>query len=60
MTFNKELERHAVELVTIKIFFVSAKSMRALIRGEPSDMVFEESEFLDFLYQQSKKARGVF
>uniref|UniRef100_A0A914QJ02 IRG-type G domain-containing protein n=1 Tax=Panagrolaimus davidi TaxID=227884 RepID=A0A914QJ02_9BILA len=57
--FEKELERFAPELSAIRCFFVSAKSMRAIIRGEKTDMVFEEAEFLEYLYQQSKKARGI-
>uniref|UniRef100_A0A914Y2P0 IRG-type G domain-containing protein n=1 Tax=Panagrolaimus superbus TaxID=310955 RepID=A0A914Y2P0_9BILA len=57
--FNRELENHAPQLSAIKCFFISSKSMRAIVRGEPSDMSFEEAEFLDYLYKQSKNARGI-
>uniref|UniRef100_A0A914P049 IRG-type G domain-containing protein n=1 Tax=Panagrolaimus davidi TaxID=227884 RepID=A0A914P049_9BILA len=58
--FSLELERHAPELSSIECFFVSANSLRAIMRFEPVDMLFEEKQFLEYLYQQSKSARGMY
>uniref|UniRef100_A0A914Q2S7 IRG-type G domain-containing protein n=1 Tax=Panagrolaimus davidi TaxID=227884 RepID=A0A914Q2S7_9BILA len=57
---QNELRKHDPRFCSIQIFFISAKSMRALIRAEPSDLIFEEAQFLEYLYQQSKKARGIY
>uniref|UniRef100_A0A914C2F2 IRG-type G domain-containing protein n=1 Tax=Acrobeloides nanus TaxID=290746 RepID=A0A914C2F2_9BILA len=58
-SFQDQIMEHAHDLYGVKIFFVSANSLRALVRAELSEMVFEEVEFLEYIYEQSKKARGV-
>jgi hypothetical protein len=57
--FKAEIIKHAPELVNVKIFFVSAKSLRCLVIGESADMNFEEKQFIDFIHEQSMKSRGM-
>jgi hypothetical protein len=56
----------AAELSTIKFFFVSAPSLRALVQGDKKALedgtlqFFEEKEFLDYIFVQSKKSHGIY
>uniref|UniRef100_A0A914CHK3 Uncharacterized protein n=1 Tax=Acrobeloides nanus TaxID=290746 RepID=A0A914CHK3_9BILA len=65
-TFKKQIQRMADDLNNVKIFFISANSLRALVNGntigfaERKFVLFEEQDFLDHLMKQSKKSRGVY
>ena len=50
---------HAPELSNVKVFFLSAKSLRSLVLGEVPEMCFEEQHFIDYIHEQSMKSRGV-